>query len=106
MTFTAEDHPEASEEYLDAVGYYERQRAGLGSELVERFELAVKEILEAPETWPTVPDWDSQPVVRRHRVQTFRYRVVYYIRDDKVKIIAYAHTSREPAYWRHRLHDN
>lgn len=103
MTFTSEDHPEAREEFLDAVDYYDRQRAGLGSELIERFDLAVKEIEEAPEAWPMVPDWDSQPVVRSHRVQTFRYRVVYYVRDDKVIIVAYAHTSREPGYWRHRV---
>lgn len=103
MTFVPDDHPEARNEYLDAIAYYDQQRIGLGGELLDRFEHAVQEILENPESWPKLPDWDSEPVLRSHRVQTFRYRIVYYVRGDRVRIVAYAHTSREPGYWTPRI---
>jgi hypothetical protein len=103
VTFTPDDHPEAREEYLDAVAYYDQQRAGLGDELIDRFEDAMDAILDSPNRWATMPGWDGEPVLRSHGVKTFRYRIVYYVRGDQVRVVAYAHTSREPGYWRHRI---
>jgi hypothetical protein len=105
VTFAADDHPEARAEYLYAVAYYDEQHAGLGDELIERFESAIRDILDDPASWPPVPDWDGEPVLHSHRVNTFRYRIVYYVRGEKVRIIAYAPTGREPGYWRHRVDD-
>ena len=49
------------------------------------------------------PGWDEEPVVRSKRVRVFPYRVLYYLTDTSVVIVAYAHTRRKPRYWQHRL---
>ena len=103
MTFTPDDHPEARAEYLDAVAYYDEQHAGLGDELIERFEGAIQEILADPASWPRVPDWNEEPLLRSRGVKAFRYRIIYYVQGEQVRIVAYAATSREPGYWRHRM---
>lgn len=72
MTFVPDDHPEARAEYLDAVAYYDEQRAGLGDELIDRFEDAIQDILGDPASWPQVPDWHEEPVLRSRRVKAFR----------------------------------
>lgn len=41
--------------------------------------------------------------VRRVRVPRFPYQVVYLQVGNDVHVIAIAHDSREPAYWRERL---
>ncbi|MFZ1285966.1 MAG: type II toxin-antitoxin system RelE/ParE family toxin [Candidatus Phosphoribacter sp.] len=102
MTLPVEEHPEARAEYLHAVSYYEGLRAGLGAELIDRFEDAIEDIRDDPQTWPVYPDWQGEPVLRSRSVKTFRYRIVYYVRDETVRVIAYAHTSREPGYWHAR----
>lgn len=103
MTFVLDDHPDARAEYLDAVAYYDEQRAGLGDELIERFEDALRDILSDPASWPRVQDWNDEPVLHGHRLKAFHYRIVYYVSGEQVRVIAYAHTSREPGYWKHRV---
>lgn len=90
-------------EYLAAVAYYDRQRPGLGDEVIDRFEDAIAGIVVDPATWPRLPDWHDEPVLHSRRVQALPYRIVYYIVGEEVRVIAYAHTSREPGYWRHRV---
>lgn len=102
MSYPVQEHPEARVEYLASIAYYEALRPGLGAELIDRFEEAIDAIRTGPETWPVLPDWHGEPELRSRGVKTFRYRVVYYIRDDTVQIVAYAHASRKPGYWRTR----
>lgn len=80
----------------------EGPRAGLGAELIDRFEDAIENIRNGPQTWPGYPDWHGEPVLRSRSVKTLRYRIVYYVRDETIRVIAYAHTSREPGYWHAR----
>jgi len=42
--------PEAEAEYLEAVRFYEEQRAGLGDALISEFEHAIGVAAERPET--------------------------------------------------------
>lgn len=103
MTFGVTDHPDARAEYVAAVAYYDEQRAGLGDELIERFEEAVHDIVDDPYAWRRLSAWDDEPALRSRRVRSFRFRVIYYIRGEQVRIVAYAHLSREPHYWLQRL---
>lgn len=41
--------------------------------------------------------------VRSARVGVFPYRIVYYVTDTSIVILAYAHQRRQPDYWQHRL---
>lgn len=41
--------------------------------------------------------------IRRRKVDVFPYRVVYFVRDDELLIVAFAHQSRRPGYWKQRI---
>lgn len=56
-----------------------------------------------PGAWPAVPDWDREPRLRRKSVGGFPYGVIYFVTDDEVVIVAYAHDKRRPGYWTSRL---
>lgn len=64
---------------------------------------AVGDIEWNPEAWPKFRGWDRLPVVRSRDVDMFPYRVVYFVRDGELVIVAFAHQSRRPGYWRERV---
>jgi toxin ParE1/3/4 len=91
-------HPEARLEYLDAAAYYESSRAGLGAEFSREIESAIERILEAPDRWRI-----TREDVRHYLAHKFPYAILYTIELDFVLIVAVAHGSREPGYWKHRI---
>ncbi|WP_029144781.1 type II toxin-antitoxin system RelE/ParE family toxin [Microbacterium luticocti] len=103
MILRPQVHPEAEAEFLDAARYYETTQAGLGDEFDTEVTKAVDYIQWNPEAWPTFPGWDRLPVVRSRKVDVFPYRVVYFVRDDVLLIVAFAHQSRHPGYWKNRV---
>ena len=97
-------HPEATAELRAEAIYLNRQATGLGYELLQSARRARKEVEDDPKAWPPVDGWNEEPEIRSRRVGRFRLRLVYYIgTDERVYIIAYAHESREPGYWHHRI---
>lgn len=44
-------------------------------------------------------------VIRHGSMQVFPYGIFYYVRDNQVVVVAYAHSRRRPGYWRTRLAD-
>lgn len=103
MTLRQRVHPEAEAEFLDAVRYYATTEAGLGDEFDIEVAKAVDDIQWNPDAWPKFPGWDRLPVVRSRKVDVFPYRVVYFVRDDELLIVAFAHQSRRPGYWKQRV---
>ncbi len=103
MTLSPRVNPEAEAEFLDAVRYYETTEAGLGDEFDIEVAKAVGDIQWKPDAWPKFPGWDRLPVVRSRKVDVFPYRVVYFVRDDELLIVAFAHQSRRPGYWKQRV---
>ena len=101
MTYALKVHPEAAEELLDAIRYYE-ERAGAGADFAGAARRAAQDVMDAPEAWPPVPHWAGEPLIRSRRVGQFPYRAVYYVRADEIALIAYAHEKRRPGYWRDR----
>lgn len=94
-----EFHPEAREEYFEAIAYYDSRRSGLGGRFVLEVERVIERILEAPSRWESV---DEEGDVRRCLAHTFPYGILYSIEPDFVLILAVMHLSREPNYWRKR----
>lgn len=103
MTLTRRIHPEAASELLEAAKWYQTQQHNLGDDFMTEIENAVLGVLDRPRAAPVFPGWDEEPVVRSKRVLVFPYRVLYYVTDSSVVIVAYAHGRREPRYWEHRL---
>jgi plasmid stabilization system protein ParE len=103
MSLGFDFHPEARAEFVEDVDWYDDREAGVG----ERFDVAVRAAIDAavdsPESWAVWPDWKREPVVRSKGVSDFPYRVVYFVRDDLLIIVAVAHAKRRPGYWRERV---
>ena len=91
-------HPEARREYLEAAEFYESRRPGIGAAFTLEVEATIQRILEAPDRWRIL-----EQDIRRCLTHVFPYGVLYTIEDDFILIVAVAHGSREPGYWRGRL---
>lgn len=96
-------HREAEAEYLDALRYSEGREAGLGDAFDAEIARAIVDVEWSPDAWPKFPGWDRLPVVRSRKVDIFPYRVVYFVHEDE--LVAFAHQSRRPGYWSHRVDD-
>jgi hypothetical protein len=105
VTFRQRVHPDAEAEFLGAVRYYHTTQSGLGEEFDTEVAKAVDDIQWNPEAWPKFPGWDRLPVVRSRKVDVFPFRVVYFVGDDELVIVAFAHQSRRPGYWKQRVDD-
>jgi plasmid stabilization system protein ParE len=92
-----EFHPEALEEYDEAAHYYAHRQSGLDLRFVVCVENAIEVILEDPSCWRP---FDED--VRRCFTRVFPYAILYTVEPDFVLIVAVAHCSREPGYWKHR----
>ncbi len=103
MTHRPSVHPEADAEFLNAIRYYQVREAGLGDEFDIEVARAVDDVLWNPDAWPPFPGWDRLPVVRSRQVDVFPYRIIYFVRDDELVIVAFAHQSRRPGYWKSRV---
>lgn len=56
MTFEYSEHPEATDELLDAIRYYHGERHGLGDDLADKVRSAIQDIIDSPGAWPQIPD--------------------------------------------------
>jgi toxin ParE1/3/4 len=93
-----EFHPEALEEYNEAGFYYARKETGLDLRFVVAVENAIERILEDPLRYRP---FDED--VRRCLTRVFPYAILYTIEESYVLIVAVAHLSREPGYWKPRI---
>ena len=88
----------ASEEFLDAVRYYESEAPGLGAEFVAA-------LLEAEQLTADNPRIGSLYLggTRRVLLKRFPFNFVYLEESDAIVVVALAHHRRRPGYWRDRL---
>lgn len=91
--------PPALEEFTEAVRWYEGKRVGLGGEFYDAVVYTVGLVREHHEIGVTV---DGPHPYRQFLVDGFPYRLVYREREDDLYIVAVAHTSRRPGYWKQR----
>jgi len=89
----------ASDEFSEAVRWYEARRSGLGGEFFDAVAATVSLIEVNPEIGTTIST-DGQ--TRRVLVARFPYQVVYRLRPTEIVIAAIAHLKRRPGYWESR----
>jgi plasmid stabilization system protein ParE len=95
-----EFHPEAEQELYETAARYESQIPELGLRFADEVERVVRLLLEHPEPGSRLNDELRHFVLRR-----FPFSVVYAVVADIVYVVAVAHGSREPGYWRPRVQD-
>ena len=92
-------HPEAEDEFETAqIWYFSRSQRS-----AKRFTAAVDQVVEQFRVQPDrYPLYDSE--FREAGMTDFPYSVVYRVlASGDVQVIAVAHASREPGYWRDRV---
>jgi plasmid stabilization system protein ParE len=96
-------HPEARAEFLAEVDYLNGEQPGLGDEFEQALYATADMIGMWPQAGATWPDLATNIEVRSLGIRRFPFRVVYINEGTPFTVIAVAHTSREPGYWKHRV---
>jgi plasmid stabilization system protein ParE len=95
-----EFHPEAQHELNEAAERYEGEVTGLGERLGAEVERATTLLLRHPEIGaPLDEDLRSWVLYR------FPFTLIYSVSTEAVRVVAVAHQSRRPEYWRSRVGD-
>ena len=91
-------HPESEQDLREAAEYY-KERAGtaLSQALFTEFEHSMQLLLRHPLLGAL---WlhGKRRLVMRH----FPYSVIYTVVGEVIQVLAVAHPSRRPGYWRNR----
>jgi toxin ParE1/3/4 len=96
MTFSF--HPEAEEEFLESIEFYEERENGLGYDFSVEVFTAIRNIVAHPGSWPVVEDDISRCLTNR-----FPFGVLYSIEPNGgIFIVAVMHQRRRPGYWKGR----
>lgn len=90
--------PEAEQEMFESARYYEFHAEGLGVDFLSETERTVTAIKESPTAWPIV-----EGKLRRRLVRRFPFGILYHIDPTEIVIVAVAHLSRKPGFWRGRI---
>ena len=90
-------HEDADEEFKAAAIFYESRQTGLGETFLDRVAEGFDSILTQQLDCPLLFD-----DFRRRFTRQFPYSIVYRLEGDRIFVIAVAHWSRRPEYWKDR----
>lgn len=91
-------HPEARQDLREAASFYrDNASAALSQALLADFEHSVGLLLEHPGLGGV---WRCGK--RRYLMKRFPFSLVYAVVGHQLRILAVAHQSRPPGYWRRR----
>ena len=88
---------EAEHELAGSVAFYENRESGLGLEFERAAQRVLKKIASSPDRWPA-----GKYGTRHYLMQRFPFVIHYLDMPDRIWIVAFAHTSRKPNYWKTR----
>ncbi len=94
---------EAAEETIAAADWYDKEREGLGKEFASAVEIAIDLIEEDVLPLSPMPGKSGTIGVKRLILKRFPYDIVVIDGELETVVIAIAHHSRKPGYWRERL---
>lgn len=89
--------PYAEDELEEAENHYDGIDETLGDRFCAEFEISIARIPSFPHAWQVL----SQDI-RRRRLISFPYDIVYCVKPDEVRILAVMHLHQESDYWRNR----
>ncbi len=91
-------HPGAFVDLEEATLFYFQEDPAIELRFADYVDIAIERITQKPFIWPIVVG-----EIRRYVLNIFPYSILYSIELDHVLIVAVAHQSREPNYWKDRL---
>lgn len=92
----------AVEEAAEAAAWYEKERSGLGEDFQNAIEAALDILEQDIVPLTPVPGASGSQGVKRLILRRFPYAVILHERNTEILVIAFAHHSRRPGYWRDR----
>lgn len=90
---------EALQDLIEAAGWYEQRRPGLGQRFLDAVELALSRIEETPRLYRSV----YRDLRRALLPRPFPYQVFFRLGEDVVEVYAVLHMARNPEEWRRRV---
>ncbi len=91
---TAEFHPLAGQELIEASQFYEARAAGLGADFLDHVEGLVGLLTQLPDLGRSHGEG-----IRSFPTRRFPYSIVYQVLGDRLFVLAVAHQRRKPRYW-------
>ncbi len=89
---------EAERELAGSVAFYEQRQSGLGLDFERATQEALKRIARSPDRWPL-----GKHGTRHYLMSRFPFIIHYLDMPDRIWIVAFAHASRKPNYWKTRI---
>ena len=96
-------HDDAQAEALQQAEWYAKRDPAVAARLEGLIIELVERIARDPQEFPLMEVRNNPGDIRRARVLGFPLLIIYQILADEVLVVAFAHTSRRPGYWRSRL---
>jgi toxin ParE1/3/4 len=93
-----EFHKEAGEEYDNAFDWYLQRSPDVALGFNDAVNGALADIASAPRRWAA-----GSHSTRKYLLRRLPYVLIYRERAGHIQIVALAHTSRRPGYWKKRL---
>jgi len=90
-------HPDAEDELEEAENHDDGIDETLGDRFRAEFEVSIARILSFPHAWQSLSE-----KIRRRRLISFPYGIVYRLKANEVRILAVMHLHQEPDHWRNR----
>ena len=94
--------PEVDAEVRAAAQWYEDHQPGMADRFLDAVLAAQFEIEKYPLRFRPPPGVRTTRPARRRLFDGFPYIMIHEVRDFALLIVAVAHTSRKPGYWRNR----
>lgn len=91
---------EADRELDEATRWFDEHSGIGGAGFVAMIYEAIEHICEVP---LAAPSWSYDPRLRAWTLKRLPYRVIYEVTEQRIRIAAIAHTSRDPEHWLGRL---
>ena len=101
MIRTLRIHRLAEAELTDAATWYETRQSGLGIALLDLIDKNIEAIRSGVLPTSPVPGVGVKGA-RRILLRRYPYSIVLFEREFEIVVIAFAHNSQRPGYWRSR----
>ncbi len=93
---------QAAEEAIEAAAWYEQERPGLGIEFNHAINAALDLLEQDIVPLARLPKITGSSGAKKLVLKRFPFDIVVRESDDEMIVVAIAHHSRQPGYWRSR----
>ena len=93
---------DAAQEFQEAAAWYEQEQEGLGERFIAAFENALELLKEENPPLTPVQGEASALGARKLLLHKFPYSLIVYEDNLTIVVVALAHHSRKPGFWKSR----